>query len=63
MIKFPDLKPTFHKDPKGFSPYHRNQSTLARNWAIPGTPGLEHRIGGLEKDSETGEINYEPENI
>ena len=60
--KFPDLKPTFHKDPKGFSPYHRNHNTLARNWAIPGTPGLEHRIGGLEKDSETGEINYEPEN-
>ncbi len=60
--EFPDLKPTFHKEAKGFSPYHRNKNTLARNWAIPGTPGLEHRIGGLEKDSETGEINYEPEN-
>ena len=60
--KFPDLKPKFHKEQKNFSPYHRNKNTLARNWAIPGTPGLEHRIGGLEKDSETGEINYEPEN-
>ena len=62
LEELPDLKPTFHKEPKGFSPYHRDKNTLARNWAIPGTPGLEHRIGGLEKDSETGEINYEPEN-
>ena len=60
--ELPDLKPTFHNDPKDFSPYHRNKKTLARNWAIPGTPGLEHRIGGLEKDSETGEINHEPLN-
>ena len=60
--QLPDLTPSFHTDPENFSPYHRNQQTLARNWAIPGTPGLEHRIGGLEKDSETGEINYEPEN-
>jgi len=54
--QLPDLTPSFHTDPENFSPYHRNQQTLARNWAIPGTPGLEHRIGGLEKDSETGEI-------
>ena len=60
--QLPDLTPDFHTNPENFSPYHRNQQTLARNWAIPGTPGLEHRIGGLEKDSETGEINYEPEN-
>jgi len=60
--KLPNLKPKFHKNPKKFSPYHRNKETLARNWAIPGTPGLEHRIGGLEKDSETGEINHEPLN-
>ena len=60
--KLPDLTPDFHTDPENFSPYHRNQQTLARNWAVPGTPGLEHRIGGLEKDSESGEINYEPEN-
>ena len=60
--KLPDLTPDFYTDPENFSPYHRNQQTLARNWAVPGTPGLEHRIGGLEKDSESGEINYEPEN-
>jgi 2-oxoglutarate ferredoxin oxidoreductase subunit alpha len=60
--QLPDLTPVFHTDPENFSPYHRNQQTLARNWAVPGTPGLEHRIGGLEKDSESGEINYEPEN-
>ena len=60
--KLPDLTPDFHTDPENFSPYHRNQQTLARNWAVPGTPGLEHRIGGLEKDSESGEINHEPEN-
>ena len=60
--KLPDLTPDFYTDPENFSPYHRNQQTLARNWAVPGTPGLEHRIGGLEKDSESGEINHEPEN-
>jgi 2-oxoglutarate ferredoxin oxidoreductase subunit alpha len=43
-------------------PYDRDENTLARNWAIPGTPGLEHRIGGLEKDAVTGNISYEPMN-
>jgi 2-oxoglutarate/2-oxoacid ferredoxin oxidoreductase subunit alpha len=43
-------------------PYGRNEATLARNWAIPGTPGLEHRVGGLEKDSITGNVSYVPEN-
>ncbi len=62
LDQLPDLSPDFHKDQENFSPYQRNQQTLARNWAIPGTPGLEHRIGGLEKDSVTGEINYDPEN-
>ena len=60
--QLPDLAPTFHTDPENFSPYARNPETLGRNWAIPGTPGLEHRLGGLEKDSFTGEISYEPEN-
>jgi len=59
---FPDLKPEFHTEQANFSPYQRNQETLARNWAIPGTPGLEHRLGGLEKHSVTGEISYDPEN-
>ena len=43
-------------------PYTRNEDTLARNWAIPGTPGLEHRVGGLEKDKATGNVSYVPEN-
>ena len=45
-----------------FLPYSRDPETLARPWAIPGTPGLEHRIGGLEKADGTGDISYEPEN-
>ena len=45
-----------------FLPYRRDPETLARPWAIPGTPGLEHRIGGLEKASETGNVSYDPEN-
>ena len=43
-------------------PYDRDDKTLARKWAIPGTPGLEHRIGGLEKDKSTGNVSYVPEN-
>ena len=43
-------------------PYNRDEKTLARDWAIPGTPGLEHRVGGLEKDSVTGNVSYVPEN-
>ena len=46
----------------GFHPYLRDEATLARNWAVPGTPGLEHRIGGLEKDYASGNISYDPEN-
>ena len=45
-----------------FLPYKRDTNTLARNWAIPGTKGLEHRIGGLEKQNITGNVNYEPDN-
>jgi 2-oxoglutarate ferredoxin oxidoreductase subunit alpha len=45
-----------------FLPYKRDPQTLARAWAIPGTPGLEHRIGGLEKANETGNVSYDPEN-
>ena len=45
-----------------FQPYKRDTETLARPWAIPGTPGLEHRIGGLEKANVTGNISYDPEN-
>jgi len=52
----------FHTDTENFMPYSRNEKTLARPWATPGTPGLEHRIGGLEKQDLTGNVNYEPEN-
>ena len=45
-----------------FLPYKRDPVTLARPWAIPGTPGLEHRIGGLEKANETGNVSYDPDN-
>ncbi len=47
---------------ENWHPYDRNENTLARNWAIPGTPGLEHRVGGLEKDRVSGNVSYIPEN-
>ena len=46
----------------GFLPYLRDPETLARPWAVPGTPGLEHRIGGLEKADGTGNVSYDPDN-
>ena len=51
-----------HTEGEDFLPYKRDPETLARPWAIPGTPGLEHRIGGLEKQNETGNVAYDPEN-
>ncbi|MCB0474059.1 MAG: 2-oxoacid:acceptor oxidoreductase subunit alpha [Flavobacteriaceae bacterium] len=47
---------------ENWHPYDRDEKTLARQWAIPGTPGLEHRIGGLEKDKVSGNVSYDPEN-
>ncbi|TFG47462.1 MAG: 2-oxoglutarate ferredoxin oxidoreductase subunit alpha, partial [Gemmatimonadales bacterium] len=61
MEDLPQFKVTFATDPEGFSPYKRDQK-LARAWAKPGTPGLEHRIGGLEKDSVTGNVSHDPDN-
>ena len=58
----PEMPVSFRTDPEGFLPYERNPETMARPWAIPGTPGLEHRIGGIEKQDGTGNVNYEPEN-
>ncbi len=58
----PDISQKFWTEKEGFLPYLRDEKTLARPWAIPGTPGLEHRIGGLEKQNLTGNVNYEPEN-
>jgi 2-oxoglutarate ferredoxin oxidoreductase subunit alpha len=62
----PDMRVSFAAEPNGpdgqFLPYLRDPETLARPWAIPGTPGLEHRIGGLEKADKTGDISYDPAN-
>ena len=52
----------FRTDPEGYQPFLRDEKTLARPWATPGTPGLEHRIGGLEKDFDTGHISYDSAN-
>jgi 2-oxoglutarate/2-oxoacid ferredoxin oxidoreductase subunit alpha len=60
-----DISTEFATSPaegEAFLPYRRDSETLARPWAIPGTPGLEHRIGGLEKQDETGNVSYDPEN-
>ena len=53
---------SFRTEVDGFQPYERDPETLARPWVRPGTPGLEHRIGGLEKDYATGNVSYDPEN-
>jgi 2-oxoglutarate ferredoxin oxidoreductase subunit alpha len=58
----PEIPVHFRTDPTGFFPYLRDPETLARPWAIPGTPGLEHRIGGLEKEHVTGNVSYAPAN-
>ena len=52
----------FRTETQGFQPYLRDPGTLSRPWAIPGTPGLEHRIGGIEKDYDSGNISYDPAN-
>jgi 2-oxoglutarate ferredoxin oxidoreductase subunit alpha len=62
IAALPDLQVTFRTDAEGFYPYLRDEKTLARPWAIPGTPGLEHRIGGIEKQHITGNVSYDPEN-
>jgi 2-oxoglutarate ferredoxin oxidoreductase subunit alpha len=58
----PSIAVGFRRDPEGFHPFDRDPVTLARPWAVPGTPGLAHRIGGLEKDYGSGNISYDPEN-
>jgi len=62
LSELPEIPVHFESNPEGFKPYRRDPQTLARPWAIPGTPGLEHRIGGLEKQDVTGNVNYEPLN-
>jgi 2-oxoglutarate ferredoxin oxidoreductase subunit alpha len=61
----PEIPVEFTTEPNRdgeFWPYVRDPDTLARAWAIPGTPGLEHRLGGLEKQDETGNVSYDPDN-
>jgi 2-oxoglutarate ferredoxin oxidoreductase subunit alpha len=60
--ELPDIPVKFWTEKEGFFPYLRDEKTLARPWALPGTAGLEHRIGGLEKQHVTGNVNYEPAN-
>ncbi|MEL7209947.1 MAG: 2-oxoglutarate ferredoxin oxidoreductase subunit alpha, partial [Actinomycetota bacterium] len=70
VADLPDISTTFASAPNGTDedgndrhwPYMRDEATLAREWAVPGTPGLEHRIGGIEKQDGTGNISYDPAN-
>ena len=63
VAEMPEIKNTIVKEAtENWHPYDRVEATLARNWAIPGTPNLEHRVGGLEKDRITGNVSYVPEN-
>ena len=66
VADLPDISVRFATEPNGadgtFLPYLRDPDTLARPWAIPGTPGLEHRLGGIEKADRTGNISYDPDN-
>lgn len=65
VSKLPDISKPYQRGPNSgdeFLPYLRDPQTFARTWAIPGTPGLEHRIGGLEKQEVTGNVSYDPDN-
>lgn len=61
MDELPRFPVKFETDPEGFTPYTRDEK-LSRKWAIPGTPNMQHRIGGLEKDAVTGNVSHDPEN-
>ena len=58
----PSITPNRATDVESFQPYEHNEKTLAREWAIPGMKGFEHRVGGLEKANITGNVNYDPDN-
>src|SRR6266540_1062857 len=65
LAELPDISVQLATEPNfdgEFMPYLRDEQTLARPWAVPGTPGLEHRIGGLEKADVTGNVSYDPDN-
>jgi 2-oxoglutarate ferredoxin oxidoreductase subunit alpha len=58
----PELPVELRTEAEGFLPYARDEATLARPWAVPGTVGLEHRVGGLEKEDLSGNVSYDPLN-
>ena len=60
--KLPPIKVEFATNPEGFMPYTRDEQTMSRPWAVPGTKGLEHRIGGLSSENLTGNVSYSPAN-
>jgi 2-oxoglutarate ferredoxin oxidoreductase subunit alpha len=62
VATLPQFPVRFRQDPEGFQPFLRDPDTLARPWALPGTPGLEHRIGGIERAYDSGHISYDPDN-
>lgn len=62
LADLPSIGRENHTDPTAFRPYARDPETLARPWAVPGTPGLEHRVGGLEKADVSGNVSYDPDN-
>jgi 2-oxoglutarate/2-oxoacid ferredoxin oxidoreductase subunit alpha len=62
MEDLPKFEVGYRSDPDNFQPFRRDAETLARPWVRPGTPGLEHRIGGLEKQDGTGAVSYDPQN-
>jgi len=62
LATLPRFDVVHRTDPDGYFVYERDPRTLARAWVVPGTPGLEHRIGGIEKDALTGNISYAPDN-
>jgi 2-oxoglutarate ferredoxin oxidoreductase subunit alpha len=62
VASLPRTEVRYRTEAEGFLPYARDPDTLARPWAIPGTPGLEHRIGGIEKEEGTGNVSYLPQN-
>jgi 2-oxoglutarate/2-oxoacid ferredoxin oxidoreductase subunit alpha len=63
VAEMPPIHTRKLKEPKeNWHPYDRDEATLARSWAVPGMPGMEHRVGGLEKDNPTGNVSYVPEN-
>ncbi len=62
LDKLAPIKVEFATEPKGFLPFARDEETMSRPWAVPGTPGLEHRIGGLSSENLTGNVSYSPAN-